>query len=259
MVLGLFGSKKKGAAREWSGSPGKRLYAIGDVHGCFDEMVRLLMLIENDHKSRPAKDCIIVFLGDLIDRGPHSSRVVEYLIKTPPRFASVYCLLGNHEEMFLRILKGEADLIEDWLAYGGRECVESYGLTAEQMLGQSNDAIQMMIRKRVPKAHIEFLAGCIESISFGDYLLVHAGIDPEKPIDEQDARQMRWIREPFLSHDKPLDMKVVHGHTITPDVEHLVHRIGVDTGAYAGGKLSAVRIEGTEVEVISVAVEPEPV
>lgn len=256
MVFGLFGSKRKKPESEWVGSPGKRLYAIGDVHGCFDEMIRLLDQIERDHQSRPSKECIIVFLGDLIDRGPNSREVLDYLIKSPPNFARIFWLIGNHEEMFLRILRGESELIESWMVYGGRECVESYGLTSEQMIGQTDDALQVMIRKRVPKSHIDFLARGVESIRFGDYLLVHAGVDPEKPVTDQDPRQMRWIREPFLSHDKPLGLMVVHGHTISDHVEVLPHRIGVDTGAYRGGALSAVRIEDNEVQPISVRLTP---
>lgn len=256
MVFGLFGSKKKKPDTVWRGSPGKRLYAIGDVHGCFDEMINLLVAIEEDHRSRPEKECVIVFLGDLIDRGPHSSRVVEFLIKSPPRFAKVFCLMGNHEEMFLRILRGEAGLIESWMAYGGRECVESYGVDPEQMIALTDDAIQVMIRKRVPQSHIDFLSQCVESIRFGDYLLVHAGVDPERPVLDQDPRQLRWIREPFLSHDKPLGLMVVHGHTVSDVVELMPHRIGVDTGAYRGGKLSAVRIEDDEVQAISVQQTP---
>ena len=109
-----------------------------------------------------------------------------------------------------------------------------------------------MFRKRVPASHIELLDKCVESIRFGSYLLVHAGVDPDTPLDEQDGRKMRWIREPFLSHSKPLDCMIVHGHTISDDVVRLPHRIGVDTGAYQdGGKLSAIRIEDEEVEVIS--------
>lgn len=252
MVLGLFGSKKKSSASEWKGSPGKRLYAIGDVHGCFNEMMSLLAAIESDHAARPEKQCIIVFLGDLVDRGPHSSRVLEYLVRTPPQFATTYCLLGNHEEMMLRILRGESELIQSWLEYGGRECVESYGLMPEMLHGQTDEAVQLMFRKRVPDSHIELLSKCVESIRFGSYLLVHAGVDPDTPLDDQDGRQLRWIREPFLSHTKPLEAMIVHGHTISNEVVRLPHRIGVDTGAYQpGGKLSAVRIEDAEIEVLS--------
>lgn len=256
MVLGMFRSKKTSGRRAWNGSPGKRLYAIGDVHGCFSEMLDLLVAIEADHRSRPNKDCIIVFLGDLIDRGPDSSRVIEFLARGSIKFARPYFLLGNHEEMFLRILRGEANLIESWLEYGGRQCMESYGLSAEKISGQTEDAVLLMIRKRVPQSHIKLLELCVESIRFGDYLLVHAGVDPEKPIDDQDERQMRWIREPFLSYTKPLECMIVHGHTITPEVVQLPHRIGVDTGAYMNGKLSAVRIEDSELDIISVDGKP---
>lgn len=230
---------------------GKRLYAIGDVHGCYDEMIRLLGIIESDHASRNPKECIVVFLGDLIDRGPDSFRVIEHLVSTPPTFSQNYFLIGNHEEMFLRILNGDAELIKRWLTYGGRSCVESYGVNYEKTIGHSADTMQLMIKKKVPKAHVEFLGDLLESITFGNYVLVHAGVNPKKPLDEQKGRDMRWMREPFLSWKKKLDYRVIHGHTIESEITALPHRIGVDTGVYETGVLSAVRLEDHQIGLLN--------
>jgi len=246
-LLNLFKKKK----REIRAPEGKRLYAIGDVHGCFNEMISLIEFIKKDNASRENKECIIVFLGDLIDRGPDSRKVLQYLLDKNIDFASVHCLLGNHEEMFLNILeRDDDDYIPKWLVYGGASCVKSYGLDPDDFAGQSAATMQHMIKKNVPKTHINFVKSFVNNIAFGDYILVHAGVNPKRPLDKQSEREMRWIREPFLSWNKSLDYVVIHGHTIEKEVTKFNHRIGVDTGVYESGILSAVRLEDRQVGLL---------
>jgi len=236
---------------EYAAPEGQRLYAIGDVHGCFAQMVTLLEYIRVDNAQRSKKDCIIVFLGDLIDRGPNSRMVFDYLINKGPDFARVEYLMGNHEEMYLRILRGADELLPRWLKYGGSECIESYGLKPEDYTGHATSVILDIFASEVPQAHIDFVKGFKESFTFGDYFLVHAGVNPQKPIEKQKPEDMRWIREPFLNWKKPLSHRVVHGHTIENNIALHPHRIGVDTGVYESGILSAVRLEDKELGLIN--------
>ncbi len=249
----MFKRKASKSEKVHAGSDNKRLYAIGDVHGCYAEMQSLLDMIKADHTALPEKECIIVFLGDLIDRGPESQKVLESLISSPPDFAKTYALIGNHEEMFLRALKDDPILIPDWLTYGGDTCVQSYGLDPEKLRGLDPADMQVVLKKYIPQSHIDYIETLYDSINFGDYLLVHAGIDPALDRDAQDPRKVRWIREPFLSYTKPLGYRVVHGHTITETFEPVIthNRVGLDTGCYDTGILSAAVIEGETLRILS--------
>lgn len=247
-MRGLFRKKQ----RVFAGSPDKRLYAIGDVHGCIDKLQALVQKIEDDNDRRDKKQVSIVLLGDLIDRGDNSKAVVEFWMKAVIEGASKLHLIGNHEDMMFNVWDGADHLLDTWLENGGDKTLQSYGLDMPKIAGYAPSNKLASIRKHIPKAHIDFLKSGYDRIQFGDYCLVHAGIDPRLPLEDQDAAQFHWIREPFLSWKKPLQFKVIHGHTITAEVDFHHHRIGVDTGAYQGGPLSAVRIEGTETEVLSV-------
>lgn len=233
------------------GTPGRRLYAIGDVHGCYAEMCALLVRIEQDHRARPDAECFVVFLGDLIDRGPHSRDVLRHLIDRPPSFARTLVLKGNHEEMMLRSLRGEPGLIRDWLKHGGDTCARSYGLDPARLLTEDVDTLEHLLTRHIPDEHLDFLETCIDQVRFGDYLLVHAGVRPGVALEAQTGHDLRWIRGEFLETDKPLGAVVVHGHTVTEQVVQKTNRIGVDTGAYRTGVLSAVRLEGAERSILT--------
>ena len=195
---------------------------------------------------RPARKVLVVFVGDLIDRGPKSAQVVERLRKYKhPRVRPVF-LLGNHEEVLLRILRGEADLITKWRWFGGSECLTSYGVDTARLNGMSDEDALEIVRNAIPERHVEFLESFDDSCRFGDYLFVHAGIRPGVDIDQQRQSDLRWIREPFLFDDTDHGFIVVHGHTIRPEVEIRPNRIGIDTGAYRTGVLTALAIEGPE-------------
>jgi serine/threonine protein phosphatase 1 len=232
---------------EAAGPDGYRAYAIGDIHGRSDLLEILLAKIEADIASRPRSENFIIFLGDLIDRGPDSAGVVERLRTYAPRDATTVFLSGNHEEVMLRVLAGEGGgLLRDWLRFGGAECLQSYGLDPVALGARSEAAALKAIKAKVPQAHADFLASFADTFRFGDYLFVHAGIRPGLRIAEQTQSDLRWIREPFLDDDKDHGFVVVHGHTISSKVEERANRIGLDTGAYRTGVLTALAIEGRE-------------
>jgi serine/threonine protein phosphatase 1 len=240
----------------WRGSPGKRCYAIGDVHGRLDLLDDLLRAIEADHQSRPRKEAIVVMMGDLIDRGPDSRGVVQRLKDRPPSFAKLYCILGNHEEALVRGLSGEGRLLPGWLEHGGYDCAKSYGVRIGDLFGRDEGYVEDALRDAVPEAHVRFLAGFVDSLRFGDYLLVHAGIRPGVPLSLQRGQDLRWIREEFLTSSADHGFVVVHGHTIAPDPEVRPNRIGVDTGAYKTGVLTALRIEDDELGFLQAKASP---
>ena len=229
-----------------AGPHGSRAYVVGDIHGRLDLLERLLDKIHADIAQRPSRKTLLVSVGDLIDRGPSSRQVVELLRTYRHEGVRAVFLLGNHEEVLLRVLEGDASLIPSWLRFGGAQCLESYGVDPLLLTGLSDDRIIDRVRQAVPRKHVEFLRSFVDTCRFGDYLFVHAGIRPGVELQEQRQKDLRWIREPFLADDTPHGFVVVHGHTITNEVEERPNRIGIDTGAFATGVLTAVAIEGKE-------------
>ena len=225
---------------------GRRAYAVGDIHGRLDLLDRLLAEIECDIAVRPPAETFVVFLGDLIDRGPQSREVVERLRTIRSDGFTPIFILGNHEEVLLRLLGGELGLLASWLKFGGAECAASYGLNPRSLLRMSEEQAIESIRAAVPETHARFIEEFIDTFRFGDYLFVHAGIRPGTDLATQSQRDLRWIRAPFLDSDRDHGFIVVHGHSIAPEVVERANRIGIDTGAYASGVLTAVGLEGEE-------------
>ena len=235
---------------------GHRVYAIGDVHGQDHLLGDLLAQIEADIAERPGAEMMIVFLGDLIDRGPKSADVIERVRTYRPIGVRTEFLMGNHEEVLLRILEGESGLVADWLRFGGAECVRSYGLSASSLAELAPTEAIEMLRSAIPAAHQAFLASFADTLRAGDYLFVHAGIRPGVALAEQAQIDLRWIREPFLDHPARHDVMVVHGHTITEQVSEGAGRIGIDTGAYKHGVLTALVLEGDRRRLIQACGQP---
>lgn len=229
-----------------SGPRGHRAYAVGDIHGRIDLLDELIAKIHADMEQRTPARTLLVFVGDLIDRGPSSAEVVERLRTYRREGVRTIFLLGNHEEVLLRILDGDGSLIPSWLSFGGTQCLGSYGLDPLQLTGLADDGIIGKVREAVPPEHVEFLKGFVDTCRFGDYLFVHAGIRPGVALHEQRQSDLRWIRDPFLLDDTAHGFIVVHGHTISTEVEERPNRIGIDTGAFATGILTALAIEETE-------------
>ncbi|MCB2077077.1 MAG: serine/threonine protein phosphatase [Novosphingobium sp.] len=223
---------------------GERIYAIGDIHGRLDLFVAMARAIEEDDERRGSAETTIVLLGDLIDRGPDSREVLNGA-RAWRDYRRVRIIAGNHEEMFLKSFH-KIETFAHFLRYGGYETVLSFGVDPERFRqADLGDAQQMMI-DAVPEADIAFIESFEDSIVVGDYLFVHAGVHPGEPLEEQHIHNMRWIREPFLSHSGSFGHFVVHGHTIADDVTIRHNRIGLDTGAFMSGKLTAIGLEGQD-------------
>jgi serine/threonine protein phosphatase 1 len=229
-----------------AGARGYRAYAVGDVHGRVDLLEHLLAKIHADLQRRPAAKTLLVFVGDLVDRGPSSAQVIERLRCYRREGVRPVFLLGNHEEVLLRIIGGDSSVVESWLKFGGLQCLQSYGITLARIRGQSAEQVVELVRATVPKEHVEFLETFVDSCRFGDYLFVHAGIRPGVEVDQQSQADLRWIRDPFLFDESEHGFVVVHGHTITDEVEERPNRIGIDTGAYRTGVLTALAVDGNE-------------
>lgn len=225
---------------------GARVYAVGDIHGRLDLLDNLLARIDADDARRAPAETSIIFLGDLVDRGPDSARVVERLRVLAGTDRRVRFLAGNHEEVFLGALTGDDKAIRLFCRIGGRATALSYGVSAGEYDALGFEELAAAMDRLVPEPHRAFLRSFEDTVTLGDYLFVHAGVRPDTPLDEQRLSDLRWIRNSFLDHRGRLAKRVVHGHTITPEVEFRTHRIGIDTGAHASGRLSALGLEGTE-------------
>ena len=228
------------------GPKGHRAYAIGDIHGRLDLLDEILAKIAADNAARGHSRTTIIFLGVLIDRGPQSAQVVERLRNYRPDFAKTVFLMGNHEEVLLRIMAGETDILPDWLRFGGAECARSYGVNPADLECREPAGALRLLRRAIPKEHLKFISAFADTASFGAYLFVHAGIRPGLPLGKQAAQDLRWIRAPFLDDESDHGRIVVHGHTISEKVDERENRIGLDTGAYWTGVLTAIGLEGSE-------------
>lgn len=229
----------------------QRVYAIGDIHGRLDLLDALMTRIDADDARRGMAETTLIFLGDLIDRGPDSAAVVERLRSLAATRAGVHFLMGNHEEVLLSVLNGDAKALRLFCRIGGRETAISYGISADLYDRLSYDELVQRLIELVPASHRDFIERFEDMIVIGDYVFVHAGIRPDVPLDQQRSTDLRWIRNPFLDHRRPLEKMVVHGHTIVADVEQHAHRIGIDTGAFETGRLTALGLEADQRWTIS--------
>lgn len=223
---------------------GQRVYAVGDIHGQIDLFNSLISMIEADDAARGVADTTIILLGDLVDRGPDSASVLDAAIALGNR-RRVRTLCGNHEEMFLRSLESEA-VLREFLRRGGRETILSYPIDENTYNELNFEQLRLELHKIVPERHVKFLRSLEDWIIVGGYLFVHAGVRPGVAIEDQSTQDLRWIREPFLSATSSCAYCVVHGHTISEGPEEHPGRIGIDTGAYISGRLTAVGLEAEQ-------------
>lgn len=225
---------------------GVRAYAVGDVHGRDDLLGDLLTQIEADIDRRPLARNHIIMLGDLIDRGPDSCGVLERLRRFNTAGCELHLVSGNHEEVLLRLLEGEYGILPSWLKFGGEETLESYGADVERIRRADESTGLRLMRAAIPATHQAFLRSLDDTVRLGDYLFVHAGIRPRIELSEQAQCDLRWIRQPFLDDDSDHGFVVIHGHTISSDVVERENRVGIDTGAYSSGRLTALGLEGED-------------
>ena len=242
-MFGWLTGTRRGTKRKPTVPDGVRVYAIGDIHGRLDLLDELLATIEVDCAATTAQ-IQIVFLGDYVDRGPESAAVIEQLVSAPPGFATCRFLAGNHEAAMLTVLDGDFSLMPQWLEFGGVATLESYGIGHREMA--AGGLVLQSALARIPARHREFLVGLEDRATIGDYVFVHAGIRPRITLARQHRHDLLSIREEFLDDKRDYGFIVVHGHTITEAVDFQRNRIGIDTGAYRSGRLTALALEGTE-------------
>lgn len=223
---------------------GQRVYAVGDVHGCRAPFEALISAIDADDAARPGADTTVILLGDLVDRGPDSAGVLALARNWQAR-RRVRILTGNHEEMFLESFENP-DVLREFLRHGGRETVLSFGIDPEAYTRADLAETRALMRRHIPQAELDFIATFEDRIEIGDYLFVHAGVRPGIALDQQRLSDLRWIRGLFLDHAGSFGPVIVHGHTIFERAEVRHNRIGIDTGAYATGRLTALGLEGTQ-------------
>lgn len=220
-----------------------RVYCIGDIHGRDDLLAEILNKITDDASTFTGR-ALVIFLGDYIDRGENSREVLEILLnQSIPGFEYVY-LRGNHEQTLLDFLQ-EATVAQSWVMYGGQATLASYGVKVTSILFKRNEfiRIQRELLANLPEAHRQFIANTVLSYSIGSYFFVHAGIKPKVPLALQRVEDMLWIRDEFLSSKKQFKKCIVHGHSISSEVEMLPNRIGIDTGAYSSGILTCLVLQ----------------
>jgi len=232
---------------------GERVYAVGDIHGRLDLFEALIMAIdEDDNSAKPARTTVIL-LGDLVDRGADSAGVVRRARKWQED-RDVRILCGNHEEMFLKSFT-DRNILPHFLRHGGKQTLASYGVDKVLLVDPKLDEVQAAMAQLVPSQDRAFIASFEDMVWIGDYVFVHAGVDPAAGLEEQSREHLRWIREPFLSHAGPYEKVVVHGHSIADEPQDMGNRIGIDTGAYMSGKLTALVLEGSGRRYIETCVE----
>jgi serine/threonine protein phosphatase 1 len=224
---------------------GSLVYCVGDIHGRDDLLQDMARRVGADMKSRSFDYAVTVFLGDYIDRGPGSKRVLEQLA-TNDWPTSIIALAGNHED-FLRDFLDHAGILDFWRSQGGLATLHSYEVNVgPAMAGRDFEQVQAAFSARFPKHHRDFLEALKVSAVIGDYFFCHAGIRPGVAFDRQNRGDLLNIREPFLSSETEHGKLVVHGHTPTVAPEIRANRIGIDTAAYATGRLSCLILEKDE-------------
>jgi serine/threonine protein phosphatase 1 len=243
MFTRLFGSRApKTASVLPRVADGTRVYAIGDIHGRVDLLREIERRIQDDAAAAASARKVVVYLGDYVDRGEHSREVIDWLLDHPLSGFERVRLLGNHEDSMLRFLT-DVQVGPAWLNYGGGATLHSYGVKPP---ASDRDLVraQVELRDRLPPRHLEFLRELSLSHVEGDFYFVHAGIKPGVALDEQAMEDMLWIRDEFLFSRVDFGKIVVHGHTITDAPEVKRNRIGIDTGAFASGKLTCLVLDG---------------
>jgi len=237
-------------------SDDKILVAVGDIHGQLSALTALFTNIEAT-LPRNSKTVTFVFLGDYIDRGPSSKAVIDLLLDWKTDHNCMF-LRGNHEASLLNFLDDPIDN-RNWLRYGGIETLISYNIFPKPGAISAKGLVQIrdQLAETLPDNHIEFFNSLISSYQEEDFMFVHAGINPNLPLSENTEDDLLWIRDPFLKHRGLYEKVIVHGHTITSDAKPEIHpnRVGLDTGSYATGVITAMIIEGRDKSYISS--EPE--
>lgn len=232
--------------------PGRRVYAIGDIHGCAAQLTDLHAKIEADLARRPAASALLLHVGDYVDRGVDTKGVIDRLLgASPVPGTEMVNLMGNHENTMILALEGERAAATDWLFTGGRPSLQSYGIDP--------DSPRETWRQQFPDSHMAFLRGLKLAHREGDYIFVHAGVRPGVPLEEQARDDMLRMRQPFLYSEMNFGAVVVHGHSPVkaPVIRH--NRIAIDTGAVFGGEMTCLVLEDDRLGFLTAEPVGEPV
>jgi len=204
-----------------------KIFAIGDIHGCAGKLRTLIQVIT----ANPQKDTLI-FIGDYIDRGSSNRDVVDYVLQLKKEFKNVVCLLGNHEQMFLNYLKGKEE--ETYLYNGGKFTLSDYGI-------KNSDSLNLR-KKKIPEEHLLFYQSLLPYHQTKNYIFVHAGLIPGISLDKQTTDDLLWVRHKFIDSDYDFGRMVIFGHTPMSNPLIKENKIGIDTGAVYGGKLTCLEL-----------------
>jgi serine/threonine protein phosphatase 1 len=247
----LFGDRRQEPASGAKPPPESRIYAVGDIHGRADLLADLYAMIRADARSAPRRR-VIVHLGDYIDRGLQSKEVVDLLLAPPLEGFESVCLKGNHEQVLMDFL-ADPRVGPHWLKYGGDATLSSYGVPVLELATGEIDceAVRQACAQRLPPRHLAFFCALPASHAEGGYFFAHAGVRPKIALDQQSADDLMWIRHEFLKFTGSFGAVVVHGHHITSWPDMRSNRIGIDTGAYASGRLTCLVLEGEERRFLS--------
>jgi serine/threonine protein phosphatase 1 len=230
------------------------VYVIGDVHGCLRQLQEMEQRIFQRAAQLPDREHVIVVAGDMIDRGPQSAEVIDYVMSPLGGNLKRFALVGNHEEAMIDAMDSAA-AAADWLSFGGHEALKSYGAGDVPRVGSRAEFRQFRRQMEflVPQEHWDWLRGLPKSLRWRNYLVVHAGIRPGYDLEDQSLRDLISIREPFLSSQEDFGAVIVHGHTPSPRPLRYPNRIAVDTGCYVSGVLSAAILDRDSVRFLSVS------
>lgn len=217
------------------------IYAIGDIHGCHRLLQKLEQVIAADAAGIDGEKWIVC-LGDYVDRGPSSAMVLDHLLAPPPAGFRRICLAGNHEEIAYDFLRN-GSYANGWLDFGGREALASYGLYD---LSRDSSRLRRQLASHIPEEHIAFLGALPGMLTVPGFCFVHAGVDPSVPLDAQNDQTLMWSRpSEFAWPTDGTGYRVIHGHTPVTAPDLAEPRINIDLGAYATGKLGAIKITDT--------------
>jgi serine/threonine protein phosphatase 1 len=253
-MFNLFRSTEKRTPPDGPSSIGdnRRGYSIGDINCRLDMLRPMIDKVAADDWTRgPIGSTDLILLGDYVDRGPASAAVLDFIIRLRDWWPGLHCLRGNHEEVFAMAARGDESALRFMTRIGGRETLLSYGASEAELDSMTLGQLRDWMMHAVPQAHLDFIDSLKDQMLIGDYAFVHAGIRPEVPMAAQEETDLRWIRDEFLNWEAPHDYIVVHGHSITAEVDEQPNRIGIDTGAYATGKLTALGLQATDRWIIT--------
>lgn len=249
MLANLFGKTRQ---NESEAPDGMRIYAVGDIHGRADLLNDLLNLVADDMNDADELVVRLVFLGDYVDRGFHSKEVIERLVELKNQTSGLHFLKGNHEQAMAQFLN-DASVGHVWLEYGGLETLHSYGVHCVRSSSDTGafEQAREELNEKLPESHRQFLSELEISVEYGDYFFVHAGVRPGVALADQDEEDLLWIRDDFIRSNAKHEKVIVYGHTPSESPVDKAARIGVDTGAYMTGRLTAVALQDRDRYFIS--------